>query len=384
MPTTKIKNLIYRAMLPFFAPKCDHNPVDTVIGHPVHHYRYVEKLYRKYHILGSATLLSSEKDSCVILTSSSNPFHKANIDTYFRVASITKLATAILVMNLCDKQIIDINAPVSSFFVSEKLPTIFTQITLRQLLSHTSGLIDPPDLEDALNAGMSFPDLVKKRSLYLPGNAFHYSNLGFGIIGCILESVFDIPVSQIFDIYLFNPLKMNATLEGCSIDSGEIMPVTRIFPYHQNQYMILTPLGTKPLQAPNPLFHFGHTAGSMYSDIRSIYILLQVLSESSNTFLSGDAVNNMKKQHASYGKTSPTLSYGLGLLRINESNISDCMIYGHQGFAYGCADGAFWEDDTGRIMITLNGGCSEARTGRLGSANRAFLNFAFQKELPSW
>ena len=74
----------------------------------------------------------------------------------------------------------------------------------------------------------------------------------------------------------------------------------------------------------------------------------------------------------------------LGVLRILDPAISGSLVYGHQGFAYGCADGAFWEADTGRIMITLNGGCSEARSGRLGLANRDFLRWAFRKELPSW
>ena len=101
-------------------------------------------------------------------------------------------------------------------------------------------------------------------------------------------------------------------------------------------------------------------------------------------FLSEKAVSEMTKEHAVYGRLSPTLSYGLGLLMIRDPKLSSSRILGHQGFAYGCADGAFWEEATGRIMITLNGGCSEARTGRLGLANRDFLRWAFRKELPSW
>ena len=92
----------------------------------------------------------------------------------------------------------------------------------------------------------------------------------------------------------------------------------------------------------------------------------------------------MCHEHASYGNLSPTLSYGLGVLRINDPGISDSMILGHQGFAYGCADGAFWEKSSGRIMIMLNGGCSEARAGRLGLLNRDLLRWAFRKELPLW
>ena len=52
--------------------------------------------------------------------------------------------------------------------------------------------------------------------------------------------------------------------------------------------------------------------------------------------------------------------------------------------AYGCVDGAFWEENTGCSVIMLNGGAGEARTGRLGLLNRDILRWAFRKELPAW
>ena len=88
--------------------------------------------------------------------------------------------------------------------------------------------------------------------------------------------------------------------------------------------------------------------------------------------------------HVSYGKLSPTLSYGLGLLRVHDPSLAGHDLIGHQGFAYGCVDGAFWEEGTERLLLFLNGGCSEARTGRLGVANRDMARWAFRKELESW
>jgi len=138
------------------------------------------------------------------------------------------------------------------------------------------------------------------------------------------------------------------------------------------------------LNEPDPLHHFGHTAGSMYTTVESLLKLMKVLICGNSGYLSPASVEEMKKKHASYGSLSPTLSYGLGLLQINDAHISGCRVLGHQGFAYGCGDGAFWEEDSGHLLIFLNGGCSEARTGRLGSANRDFTFWAFRKELPSW
>ena len=384
MPTTKARNLLYRALLPFCAPGCGPHPVRSVTGHELVHARDFERMLRRHHILGSAALLVSGGHSSLICTSSVSPSHNAYPDTYFRVASITKTAAAALTLRLSEEGLLDLDAPAGSYFNDPSVRSAMEGITLRHLLSHTSGLIDPPGLESALEKVVPFPDLMHEARCCPPGTSFHYSNLGFGLIGCVMEAVTGKPVGEIFRERLFAPLGMNATLEGCLIPSGRIMPVTRVLPYKPGSDLILTPLGSVPLSAADPVRHYGHTAGSMYTDIGSLQILLRMLSGGGSGYLSADSCRQMLKEHASYGALSPGLSYGLGMLRITDSALSDHVIYGHQGFAYGCADGAFWEDQTGRIMITLNGGCSEARTGRLGLANRDFLRFALRKEFPSW
>ena len=381
MPTTKLKNTVYRLLLPFCAPSCGSSPVTCICGHDLTRPELFSKLLRRHHVLGSVTLIESDGLSSLICTSSADPVHTAQPDTFFRVASVTKTATAALVMHLADQGFLSLDDQVSSFF-PEKSGT--DGITVRHLLSHTSGLTDPPGLEKSLEDGLPFTELLPAARREMPGESFHYSNLGFGLIGCILESIFSEHVGTVFQKHLFDPLRMNATLEGCLLPREKIMPVSRILPYCKGSGLILTPLGSVPLVQADPMRHYGHTAGSMYTDVKSLQSLLHVLIRNDNEYLSDRARSQMKREHASYGSLSPSLSYGLGLLRINDPYISRSIVYGHQGFAYGCADGAFWEDETGRIMITLNGGCSEARKGRLGLANRDFLNWAFRKELTEW
>ncbi len=384
MPTSRIKNALYCILLPFFAPGCGKSPVSACSGHEIQYITGYSKLIKKHHVMGSAAYLSSDNLSACIFTSSVNPSHHAYPETFFRVASITKIATSILVMRLSELGYISLDAPVSSYFPVREMQFIPENISLLHLLSHTSGLVDPPDLEEKLETGIPFTRFLSSVHHFPSGQSFHYSNLGFGLIGCILESVINKPVGEIYKQYLFEPLHLNATLEGCLLPPDSIMPVTRILPWRKGNDLILTKLGSKPLLEPDPLRHYGHTAGSMYTDILSLVKLLHVLSDHNHQFLSDHSVSKMKHVYASYGSVSPTLSYGLGLLRIDDSYISDSCIYGHQGFAYGCADGAFWEEKTGRMLVFVNGGCSEARCGRLGYANRDFLHWAFRKELPSW
>lgn len=384
MPTTRIRNAAYRFLLPFCAPSCGPHPVSSVTGHALACPKPFEHMLRRHHVLGSSVLLRSGPDASLVCTSSSSPKHDAAPDTYFRVASITKTATAVLASRLFDEQVLDPDRPVGDYFSFFGIGSSLDGITLRHLLSHTSGLADPPGLESALEKGVPFPDILQDARLGSPGAAFRYSNLGFGLIGSVLEAVTGQPVGSVFRDRLFGPLGMNATLEGCRLPEEKIMPVTRILPYRGDDGLILTPLGTVPLDSADPLCHYGHTAGSMYTDIASLQLLLDVLIRQGGGFLSEARAADMCALHASYGALSPTLSYGYGLLRIIDPSISDSLILGHQGFAYGCADGAFWEADTGRSVIMLNGGSSEARTGRLGLLNRDLLRWAFRKELPAW
>ena len=371
-------------MLPFFAPSCGTHPVTSLSGHQVSSLPVYEKILRRHHVLGSCLLLTSGGQQALICTDSVSPRHVALPGTYFRVASITKSATAVLTMKLCDDGILDPDRPVGEYFGSSDARILLEGITLRHLLSHTSGLTDPPALESFLESSTPFTHILSDARVSAPGSCFRYSNLGFGLIGSVMEAVFDQPVGRIFEEHLFRPLGMNATLEGCLLPPGQIMPVTRILPYHRDHDLILTRLGSVPLLHADPLCHYGHTAGSMYTDVFSLQKLLDVLILNHEGFLSAETLEDMKSVHASYGSISPDLSYGYGLLRIADLSISGSIIIGHQGFAYGCADGAFWESSTGRSMIMLNGGSSEARKGRLGLLNRDLLRWAFRKELLSW
>jgi len=383
MPTTKIKNLEYRLALPLLAPRPGKNPLLSADGHPIRYPNAFLRLIRRHHVLGSATLISDGSQESLLLTRSLRPAHIPDADTFFRVASITKVAVSVVAMRLIEEGYLDLNREVITCLPSSSGLDCLKGITLRHLLSHTSGLTDPPNLENDLNQGKALPEVLSSIRMGTVGR-FRYSNLGYGLIGCLLESILRKPVDTVFDEWLFRPLGMHASLGGRTLPAGHIMPISRVFVYHEGRDVILTPLGSRPLKAPDPLRHFGHTAGSMYVDIRSLASLFRMLLLDGNGFLRESSVSEMRRIHAVYGNVSPTLSYGLGLLRIHDPRLSNHDLLGHQGFAYGCVDGAFWEEGTKRMLIFLNGGCSEARTGRLGNANFDMLRWAFRKELPSW
>lgn len=382
MPSTPLKNVLYRLALPVHAPRLPSSAVHAPQGHPLTFQAQYSRVLCRHRVQGSATLIASGRDTSLLLSDSVLTNTVPASSSLFRVASITKMFVAASVMRLRDQGLLDPDAPVSGYLRDAVPPDLLAGITLRHLLSHTSGIEDRLDLEPFLLREAPLSDLLPVCRVSDPG-CFRYSNLGYGIVGCVLEAVCNQPVTEIIRQQVLIPLSLRAALGSHTLPEEEIIPVARILPWRRKT-LRTTPVGRKPLTAADPARHYGHTAGSLYITPDSLFTFLTAFRDADPRLISGESRQEMLRVHARYGKLSPTLSYGLGLLFIGDPRLSSSRIIGHQGFAYGCADGAFYEEDTGRIMITLNGGCSEARDHRLGLCNRDLLRLTLRKELPSW
>lgn len=388
MPTTTFRNVLYRAALPFLAPSPRHQMTHETQGHAINLQAY-ERILCKHYVLGSSLLLTDSDTQAAVHTSVATPMHVAGEDTLYRVASITKMATALVTLMLCSEGCFALDDPIAPLLPQGKGTAILKDVTVRQLLSHTSGLRDTPAYEQALAAGRDFHHVLCSEGVRASGHDMIYCNFGFGLLGCILEHVSGQCIEALFREKLFIPLGMEATLDASTLQRERIMPISRVLPYHSGQDVVMTKLGQIPLLRPDPLHHFGHTAGAMYTNAPSLSRMLKLIANDgaaeSVQLLSAALIREMKTQHSYTGPTSaPTRRYGLGLVILDRPALSSRKIYGHQGFAYGCVDAAFFEDGTNRQLIFLNGGCSEAREGRLGLCNKAMLKWAFQKEIPSW
>jgi CubicO group peptidase (beta-lactamase class C family) len=295
------------------------------------------------------------------------------------------MATALVALMCVDQGLFTLDSPIRPLLPETEFSDCLDGRTIRQLLCHTSGVTDH-DFDYALRYNKSFEDALSEGDhvFYRPGEQMVYSNLGFGLLGCILENVTGMCISELFRMKLFEPLGMRATLDASTLDENLIMPISRVLPYKKCNDMTITKLGRIPMTAPDPLRHFGHTAGAMYTDAPSLARMLEFIGNGGiiddKRLVSAEMMAEMTRVQA----TTPTRTYGLGLVILNRPEISEHRLLGHQGFAYGCVDGAFIEEGTGRKVIFLNGGASEAREGKLGLVNKDVLTWAFRKEFPAW
>lgn len=386
MPMTPMKNLIYRAALPFAAPSPHKQMKHLTNGRELAHLPYYEHLLVKHHVLGASLLLDDGKEAAQVYTSVYSPRHIADANTMFRVASITKMATALVTLMCVSDGLFTLDTEIAALLPDAPHRDVLKGMKVRHLLSHTSGLRDTAMLDKALLNGQDWDTVLASEGVHVgtPGEQMAYCNLGFGLLGCLLENMTGLSIGELFRVKLFEPLGMRAALDATTLEESCIMPISRVLPYRKGNDVTITKLGRIPMDGPDPMHHFGYTAGAMYTDAQSVAKLLRLLAGDGMVggmrLLDEHLLQEMRRQHAS----TETRVYGFGLVLLDRPAISEHRLIGHQGFAYGCVDGAFLEEETGRVVVFLNGGASEARNGRLGLVNQDVLTWAFRKEFPTW
>jgi len=145
-----------------------------------------------------------------------DPAVPATPATDYRLASLTKEFTALSVMLLARDGRLRYDEPVS--FLLPGLPPRLGKLTVRQLLTHTSGIWDYEDLiPDSQTAQVSDADVLalvsRKDTLYFPpGTRFRYSNTAYVLLGLVVERTSGMPLPRFMDQRIFKPAGMTGTL----------------------------------------------------------------------------------------------------------------------------------------------------------------------------
>ena len=132
--------------------------------------------------------------------------------TVFDLASVTKvMATTMGVMLLVDRGKVDLDAPVSRYLPDFRGPHL-DSITVRHLLSHSAGLVQwQPLYYHAANSTQTYGVIRDMPLQWGVGDARHYSDLGFMLLGYIVERVSGQPLDRFLDENLYQPLGLRST-----------------------------------------------------------------------------------------------------------------------------------------------------------------------------
>lgn len=192
--------------------------------------------------------------------------------TTYKVASITKAFTAVLILKLYDEKKLDLNKTIKNYLPDFKGES-GTKVTIHQLLNHTSGMrqIDTiSSLKNAFKYGLGYLQkphssdellsLFEKDSLvHSPGTKWVYNNYEYIILGKIIEKIHNKTFEEVLNEQILAPLKMTKT--GL-VKQKQIVENLASTYFIDNQGMLVNDI---PVYIEN-----WYAAGAMYSTARDL------------------------------------------------------------------------------------------------------------------
>nr|WP_206606595.1 serine hydrolase domain-containing protein [Steroidobacter cummioxidans] len=157
-------------------------------------------------------------------------------DTNYRLASVSKQFTAAAILLLAEERKLHLDDSLRKWFPS--LPDVAASMTIRQVLSHRSGLIDyedviPPELTRQLRDADVLAILqTQNRTYFPPGTGYRYSNSGYALLALIVGKASGKDFATFLEQRIFAPLGMTNTV---AYEDGISTVKRRAFGYSEEQ-----------------------------------------------------------------------------------------------------------------------------------------------------
>jgi len=243
-------------------------------------------------------------------------------DTKFRLASITKQFTAMLIVQLVAENKLALHEPISTY-LPEYPKKNGDQITLHHLLTHTSGtpsytsyrsyrkmMRDPFRPEQIV-------DLFADSALqFTPGEKFEYSNSGYFLLGFIVEKTTGKTYEEVLQEKIFTPLNMN----NSGYDNARPVIKNRASGYNKN--------GTSYTNANYIDMSVPFAAGAIYSTVEDLYLWDQALY--TEKLLPKKYLDLLFEEHIPSGRSHYGYGWDIGSMLIGSTDLPVETI-GHSG-----------------------------------------------------
>lgn len=263
-------------------------------------------------------------------------------NTQYKIGSVTKTMTAALVMLARERGDVDLGDPAGRFVPEGPFP----DASLRALLAHTAGLSAEPSGSwwerspgvDA--AGLAAAHQGAQRVLE-PGAMYHYSNLGYGLLGRVVEVVTGQTWWEAMQEQLLAPVGMTRTTYRHDPPHAEGFAV-----HHLTGEVTPEPLPDTGAMAP---------AGQLWSTVADQARWLTALVDPDRSVLSEESLRAMRTPQGGLPDTEGAgTAYGLGLQVLAGRGRT---LVGHGGSMPGFVCGA-WVDPASRVgaVVLSNGG----------------------------
>lgn len=313
---------------------------------------------------------------------------KVSNNTVFRIASVSKVIVALCLMNLYEKGLVDLDEDISKYlgFLVRNPKYMDDSITLRMILTQTSSISDGQEKDvnsdvdtgynriNGTNEECSLEDLISINGSkfvsdtfnnYKPGTHFEYSNLGCGVIACIIEKVTGEYFTDYVKTTVFKPLKLDASFIVTDIKNKDIASTY----YKSNGKIILSrdkegfsnriykkfPLGD----------NFRGPAGGCFISTNDLMKLMITLLNGGEPIIKRDTLDEMMQMNWCSKKVKNDSYVAKGLQLEILDHFHGKRLYGHFGDAYGVKSFFLFnpKQQFGMVYITNGGGYKYQESG---------------------
>jgi CubicO group peptidase (beta-lactamase class C family) len=284
---------------------------------------------------------------------------KAGKDSLWRAASTSKAFTAIGIMRLVERGQIELDVNVNRYLKSFRIPAVPEQpITVRHLLTHTSGLDDRfvgSGFLDSAGAQPPLATVMRKwlpQPVYQPGQVYFYSNFGYGVLGALIEDV----TGRRFEDYM-----RSEVLEPLGMwDSTFQQPLPQ-----ELRKRVVPPLERTVFGLIRPadlLYHRSTAGGGLTSSFQDLIRFAQFVQNrglvDGRAVLHAETVDRMLGAEPGQTSAAEGLGFGLGVNRGERYWYSGGDLGGYHTVL-------LWFPDHGRALLTTAASSSEMATWNL-------------------
>ncbi|MCX4824331.1 beta-lactamase family protein [Streptomyces sp. NBC_01142] len=279
--------------------------------------------------------------------------HAPEDDTQYRIGSITKTFTAVLVLRLRDEGLLDLNDPLEKHLSG----TGVGDVTIAQLLGHSAGVAaESPAPWWERTPGTLRPELAdvlgEQPRMHPAGRRHHYSNPGYTLLGSLIEEVRGASWEEVLRREILEPLAMSRT------STQPRAPHAGGWAVHPwADVMMPEPTEDLGLMAP---------AGQLWSTAADLCRFAAFLAEGDERVLSAASVREMRAPSVQAETGEWDSAYGLGLQIVRKDGRT---LIGHGGSLPGFVAGLWLSVEDGVAAVVL----ANATSGPLTAAVAADL-----------
>lgn len=244
-------------------------------------------------------------------------------DTKFRLGSITKQFTSMLVLQLAEEGKLSLDGKLPEYLPYYREDT-GKKVTIHHLLTHTSGIPSytglPEFMDEVSRDPYGVEEFVKKYCSgdleFEPGARFKYNNSGYFLLGAVIEKITGQPYEMVLEAKIFKPLGMKSS--GYD-HHGPIIP-NRAAGYEQS---LEGYANASYLDMSLP-----YSAGSLYSTAEDLFIWDQALY--TEKLLSAKMKELLFKPHVAMGGAAYGYGWGVGKKKLPQSK-REVAVISHGG-----------------------------------------------------